>query len=254
MHGTCRCPWVSQCHGTNSLRRCSLPLYVSSDRCCLARRIPGVGQNLWEKGGCRVAAGCRAPLVRLTAVGWGGSRPPLPRGRKQEPRGLPQSPAAGTLCLHQNQRSCPTRHRRPCSVSPVCKVRRGECGPPLVGGQPPLLAPLLRCPKREAAATRAPGLSSSFCRESAVHPSSGTGPGSGSQCPAVVYARNKGSSWPVARCLRPEPRSQTRPWHDGCVGFAAAAASWGRRVLWASWQGFFLLRSGSLDGHPKVFL
>lgn len=134
MHRTCRCPWVSRCHGTNSLRCCSPPPYVSSDRCCLARRIPGVGQNLWEKGGCRVAAGCRAPLVGLTAVGWGGSQPPLPRGRKQEPRGPPQSPAAGTPCLHQNQCSCPTWHRQPCSVSPVCKVRRGECGPPLGGG------------------------------------------------------------------------------------------------------------------------
>lgn len=52
---------------------------------------------------------------------------------------------------------------------------------------------------------------------SAVHPPLGTCLGSHCECPAVAYARSKGSSWAVARCLRPGPCRQTWPQHNSCA-------------------------------------
>lgn len=127
------------------------------------------------------------------------------------------APAPKAARLGSGSGSLAARHGAPGPVLCPLFAKRGggERGPPSVcvcGGVSPFgsAAPVLQCPKGEAA-TRAPALSSSFCRESAAHPSSGTCPGSGCPCPAVMCARNKGSSWAVARCLRPGPRSQTRP-------------------------------------------
>lgn len=131
-------------------------------------------------------------------------------------------------------------------------ARRGAGGPVLcrlfakrgggmwtpIGGGCPLLALLPQCPKEEAA-DRAPGLCSSFCRESTVHPSSGACPGSGCQCPGVVYARNKGSSWAVAHYLRPGSRSQTQPWRDSCAGVCSCRCFPGKKGLAVFMAGLF---------------
>lgn len=96
-----------------------------------------------------------------------------------------------------------SRHRWPCSVS----SEGGNADPPQwCGGVSPLLAPLHRCSSGQRGRLQPELLrSSSFCWESALHPSSGTGPGSSCQCLAVTYARNKGNSWAVVCCLRPGP-------------------------------------------------
>lgn len=214
---------MSQCHWTNSLRCCSSPPYVSSDRRCLARGIPGVGQNLWEKGGCGVLAMQSSPgRPRCYGVG---RKPTSPAQRQEtrttwaasEPhRHLMLAPKAVRLGLH----SLAARHGAGGPVlCPLFAKRGGGNADPRRWGVSPFgfAAPVLQCLKEEAA-DRAPGLCSSFCRESTVHPSSGACPGSGCQCPGVVHARNKGSSWAVARCLRPGPRSQTQPWRDSCAG------------------------------------
>ena len=102
-----------------------------------------------------VAAGCTAPLVGLTAVGWGGSQPPLPRGRKREPRGLPRSPA-GTSRPHRKQRGWARAraHWLPAMAPPalfcvLCLQSEGggNADPPqcVCVGVSPLLAPLHRC-------------------------------------------------------------------------------------------------------------
>lgn len=72
---------------------------------------------------------CRAPLVGPTAVGWGGSQPPLPKGRKREPRGLPRSPA-GTSRSPRKQRGWVWAHG---TGGPVLCPLRGGMQTPLSG-------------------------------------------------------------------------------------------------------------------------
>lgn len=101
---------------------------------------------------------CRAPLVGPTAVGWGGSQPPLPKGRKREPRGLPRS-SAGTLRSPQKQCGWVWAHS---TGGPVLCPLRGGMQIPLTGGGGCVFpfgstAQVLQWPKGEAAA-RAPAL------------------------------------------------------------------------------------------------
>lgn len=74
---------------------------------------------------------------------------------------------------------------------------------------------------------------------SALHPPLGTCLGSHSECPAVAYARNKGSSWAVARCLRPGPCRQTRPQHNSCAGVCSCHCFQGKKGLAVFMTGVF---------------
>lgn len=89
---------------------------------------------------------------------------------------------------------------------------------------------------------------------SAVHPPLGTCLGSHCECPAVAYARSKGSSWAVARCLRPGPRRQTWPQHNSCAGLCSCRCFQDKKGLAVFMTGIFLLHLRSLSSHLEVFL
>lgn len=189
-----------------------------------------------------------AELPWSASLLWGGEEANLPcpeagnknhvgcLGAPPAPHDHTESSAAGLALA-----GCPPRRRWPCSVSSVCKAGGRNVDPPRWGVSPfGFAAPVLQCPKEEVADR----LCSSFCRESTVHPSSGACPGSGCQCPGcqclrVVYARNKGSSWAVVRCLRPGPRSQTQPWRDSCAGVCSRRCFPGKKGLAVFMAGLF---------------
>lgn len=149
-----------------------------------------------------MATGRSTALVGLTPLGWGGDRPLLPVGRERECVGC----LGALMACHAHTESRLAELGRPgCPpwlVALFCVLcLQSEAGsmPPSVMRGSPLLALLRRCPKREAAAG-APGRSSSFCWESAVHPSSGS-------CPALaVSARLSCTPGVKAACgLQPDP-------------------------------------------------
>lgn len=88
---------------------------------------------------------------------------------------------------------------------------------------------------------------------SAVHPPLGTCLGPHCECPAVAYARSKGSSWAVACCLCPGPRRQTWPQHNSCAGVCSCHCFQDKKGLAVFMTGIFLLHLGSLSSHPEVF-
>lgn len=192
-----RCPSATGC--------CSEVLLPAAIR-LLSLALPGSRHP--RRGTKPVRAGAAAGWPLATALPWlvsllrGGGEAHCPRAR-----GLPCSPDGMSRSQLRRRLAelglpgCP-----PWLVALFCVLclqsEVGSTDPPPTGRGSPLLALLHRCLKREAAAG-APGRSSSCCWESAVHPSSGAGPGC--RCPAVAYARNKGSSRVAAGCLCPDP-------------------------------------------------